>query len=60
MVAVKECKELSECLPEYVEGTLSNDHRAHVETHLVNCQDCRAAVARFREMQGLLHTIVGP
>lgn len=38
----------------YTLGALDPDERAHVESHLDRCEDCRGALAEFAPLPGLL------
>lgn len=42
------CKSGVELLMEYLEGTLTLDVRAAIETHVAGCQRCEALVASYR------------
>ena len=44
------CSEWETRLNEYVDGTLTAETRALVETHLAGCAGCRAAVAELRAL----------
>jgi anti-sigma factor RsiW len=42
------CREISELLPWYVNGTISEDERAQVDAHLIQCANCRHDLAQDR------------
>ncbi len=43
------CKELVELVTEYIEGTLPNDVRMRVESHLTGCDGCTNYVEQMRQ-----------
>lgn len=43
------CRKLVELVTEYLEGTLSADHRARFEEHLMKCDGCGAYVDQMRK-----------
>jgi anti-sigma factor RsiW len=45
------CNEFQLTLSELVDGTLSRERRARLETHLEGCADCRALVAYLRRIR---------
>lgn len=48
MSATVDCLELVEVVTDYLEGVLTADHAANIEGHLVECEECAAALAQFR------------
>jgi len=42
------CQEVVELLNDYLEGTLSSEDRAHVQTHLDACDGCTSVLAQLR------------
>lgn len=42
------CQQIVEMLNDYLEGTLSPEERAHVESHLDGCDGCTRALEQFR------------
>ncbi|HEV7613841.1 MAG TPA: zf-HC2 domain-containing protein [Steroidobacteraceae bacterium] len=42
------CREVSELLPWYVNGTISEDERQRVDAHLIHCANCRHDLAQDR------------
>ncbi len=47
-------REILDLLPWYVNGTLPEQHRAHLESHLRECLPCHAALREERKLHGLL------
>src|SRR5947207_4144096 len=48
-VAMK-CEQISELLPDYLQGGLSPDQHRTVEAHLQQCADCSEEVAVWRKL----------
>lgn len=44
------CEQIAELLPDYLQGSLSPDHRRTVEAHLEQCADCSEEVAVWRKL----------
>lgn len=44
------CEQISELLPDYLQGSLSADQHRAVETHLDECADCSEEVAVWRKL----------
>jgi anti-sigma factor RsiW len=44
------CKELTEVLTDYLEGTMSLEDRATLEAHLVLCEGCAIYVEQMRQV----------
>jgi anti-sigma factor RsiW len=42
------CREIVELLSDYLEDALSEDVRAHVDSHLAGCDGCTSALDQFR------------
>ena len=42
------CKEVVELLNDYLEGTLSPEEHAHVQSHLDACDGCTSVLAQLR------------
>ena len=43
------CKELTEVLTDYLEGTMPSEDRAVLEAHLVLCEGCATYVEQMRQ-----------
>jgi len=43
------CKELVELVTEYIEGTLPDDVRMRVESHLTGCDGCTNYIEQMRQ-----------
>jgi predicted anti-sigma-YlaC factor YlaD len=43
-----QCRELVDTLTEYLDGTVSERQRMHIEQHLEGCEGCRVALDQFR------------
>ena len=43
------CKELVELVTEYIEGTLPDDVRIRVESHLTGCDGCTNYIEQMRQ-----------
>src|SRR5512146_792615 len=54
MTATWDCQEARIALGVYVLGAIEPDERAAVDEHLDTCQECRAELAEFMELPGLL------
>jgi anti-sigma factor RsiW len=54
MTATWDCQEARIALGVYVLGAIDPDERAAVDEHLDTCQECRAELAEFMELPGLL------
>src|SRR4051794_27810473 len=48
------CDMVAELASAYAEKTLSGQETQALEAHLQQCQDCRAAIKRFRAVDGLM------
>lgn len=48
MSGITTCKELVGQLLEFLDGDLSTEQRARIETHLCGCQPCAAYVESYR------------
>ena len=48
------CNRLDNLLDDYLDGALDNKVADEVSAHVESCADCEKAVARARELQGLL------
>jgi anti-sigma factor RsiW len=44
------CKELTEVLTDYLEGTMALEDRARFEAHLALCEGCATYVAQMRQV----------
>src|SRR5690348_5192997 len=44
------CEQISELLPDYLQGSLSPDQHRSVEAHLPQCADCSEEVAVWRKL----------
>jgi anti-sigma factor RsiW len=44
------CEQISELLPDYLQGNLSNDQHHRVEEHLEHCADCSEEVAIWKKL----------
>lgn len=44
------CEQISELLPDYLQGSLSPDQHRFVEAHLAECADCSEEVAVWRKL----------
>lgn len=54
------CVALVSSITDYLEGALDLERSAHIEDHLEECPDCRAALDQFRrtiEIAGALKTM---
>ncbi len=49
-----ECKQIRKLISAYVDGELSPDQKARVETELTGCDDCRAEYERLLRMRALV------
>ena len=49
-----ECERLEELLPSFLEGALSQEEKALVESHLAGCPDCRGLLAVLARAQQAL------
>jgi len=49
-----ECERLEELLPSFLEGALSQEEKALVESHLAGCPDCRGLLAVLARTQQAL------
>lgn len=49
-----ECRELVELVTDYLEGDLPPPERARFESHLAECDDCRAYLLQMRASVGAL------
>ncbi len=49
MTELMTCKELVELVTEYIEGTLPDDIRLRVESHLMSCEGCTNYVEQMRQ-----------
>jgi anti-sigma factor RsiW len=47
------CRELIGVLDDYLDGTLADDLRADLESHLSGCEPCRAYLATYRKTRAL-------
>lgn len=47
------CEQISELLPDYLQGNLSPDQHHHVEEHLEHCMDCSEEVAIWKKLSFL-------
>ena len=54
MTATRDCHEARIALGVYVLGAIDPDERAAVDAHLDTCPECRAELAEFMELPGLL------
>src|SRR5438067_10249744 len=54
------CEQISELLPDYLQGSLSPDQRRTVETHLEQCADCSEEVAIWQKLSLLPVEQPGP
>jgi anti-sigma factor RsiW len=54
MMATWDCQEARIALGVYVLGAIDPDERALVDEHLDTCEECRAELAEFMELPGLL------
>jgi anti-sigma factor RsiW len=43
-----ECREVSERIPWYINGTISEDERQRLDAHLLHCANCRNEIAQDR------------
>ena len=43
------CRELIDILDDYLDGTLPDDIRSGLESHLADCAPCRAYLATYRK-----------
>lgn len=50
---VVSCKVIEDLIPLYIEELLSKDSKTLVESHLTECEDCRAYLEEFKEMEVL-------
>src|SRR6266498_3032546 len=53
-------KHITECLNSYLDGELKGSQLHHVQTHLAECQVCRAELRSLERLSGLLHEIPQP
>jgi anti-sigma factor RsiW len=54
------CEQLSELLPDYLQGSLTADQRHNVEAHLEQCADCSEEVIIWRKLSFLPVDQPGP
>ena len=54
------CEQMSELLPDYLQGRLSPEQGQNVETHLVQCADCSEEVVIWRKLSLLPVDQPGP
>jgi hypothetical protein len=53
-------KHVTEWLNAYLDGELQGSRLQHVETHLAECQVCRAELGSLERLTGLLHEVPAP
>jgi predicted anti-sigma-YlaC factor YlaD len=53
-------KHITELLNAYLDGELKDSQIQHVETHLVECQDCRGELEALARLSSLLHEVPTP
>jgi len=51
------CEELTQLLPDLVDGTLSTEIRVQAEAALLECPDCQRDLEIARQIRGILITI---
>ena len=51
------CKELTEVLTDYLEGTMPSEDRAVLEAHLVLCEGCATYVEQMRQVIRTVHAL---
>lgn len=51
------CKELTEVLTDYLEGTIPLEDRAVLEAHLVLCEGCATYVEQMRQVIRTVHAL---
>jgi len=54
------CEQIAELIPDYLQGSLSNDQRGLVEGHLPVCEQCREEVALWQKLALLPEEQPGP
>src|SRR5262245_21629057 len=54
------CEQIAELIPDYLQGSLSNDQRGLVEGHLHVCEQCREEVALWQKLALLPEEQPGP
>ena len=55
-----DCAEAGDALPAYALGVVDPDERRAIEAHLESCPACRAALARYQAVAGMLGTATAP
>jgi predicted anti-sigma-YlaC factor YlaD len=51
------CKELTEVLTDYLEGTMALEDRAALEAHLALCEGCATYVDQMRQVIRTVHAL---
>ena len=51
------CKELTEVLTDYLEGTMALEDRATLEAHLALCEGCATYVEQMRQVIRTVHEL---
>ena len=51
------CKDLTEVLTEYLEGTMAPEDRAVLEAHLLLCEGCATYVEQMRQVLRTVHAL---
>ena len=51
------CKELTEVLTDYLEGTMALEDRAALEAHLALCEGCATYVEQMRQVIATVHEL---
>ena len=51
------CKELTEVLTDYLEGTMALEDRAALEAHLALCEGCATYVEHMRQVVATVHEL---